>query len=111
MLCRWALNEGQDFVPNNQVAGIDFATFHCWPDKCVQHHAMTREAFWLPFRKIAHHVGLHIFLHAAGWTMTCNSKPHGYGSMPQMQQRWASRCAGHHTLPLLMHGYWLSQSW
>ena len=35
MLCRWALNEGQDFVLNNQVAGIDFATFHCWPDKCA----------------------------------------------------------------------------
>ena len=43
MLCRWALNEGQDFVVNNQVAGIDFATLHCWPDKCGQQHAVTRE--------------------------------------------------------------------
>ena len=26
--CRWALSQGQDFIANNQVPQIDFATFH-----------------------------------------------------------------------------------
>ena len=91
MLCRWALNEGQDFVLNNEVAGIDFATFHCWPDKCVQQHAMTPRAS----PHTAYHAGSHALLHVAGWMTTCNSKLPGCGSMPQMQRRWASRCALH----------------
>lgn len=30
--CRWAFGQGQDFIANHQVAGIDFATFHSWVD-------------------------------------------------------------------------------
>lgn len=30
--CRWANGQGQDFLANHQVAGIDFATFHSWVD-------------------------------------------------------------------------------
>lgn len=26
--CRWALSQGQDFIANNQVPQIDFATVH-----------------------------------------------------------------------------------
>ena len=100
MLCRWALNEGQDFVLNNQVAGIDFATFHCWPDKCVEQHAVKQEAS----PQTAHHAGSHILLHVAGWMTTCSSKMRGCDSMPQTQRRWASRCALHQTLPLLLLG-------
>ncbi len=29
---RWANGQGQDFVANHQVPGIDFATFHSWVD-------------------------------------------------------------------------------
>jgi mannan endo-1,4-beta-mannosidase len=28
----WAADMGQDFMANNAVAGIDFATLHVWPD-------------------------------------------------------------------------------
>ena len=97
MLCRWALNEGQDFVVNNQVAGVDFATLHCWPDKCGQQHTVTREAS----PHTAYSISSHVLLHAAGWTTTCNSNLRGCGSMPQMRRRSASRCALH--LTLLLH--------
>ena len=86
---RWAANEGQDFVLNNNVAGIDFATFHCWPDKCVHLHLAMRAASLPP----CHHVCSPALLHAAGWTTACNSRRRGCGSMPQMQQSWGSRCA------------------
>ena len=33
--CRWALSQGQDFIANNQVPQIDFATFHRYA-----HHGM-----------------------------------------------------------------------
>ena len=29
---RWANVEGQDFIANNQVQGIDFAGMHLWAD-------------------------------------------------------------------------------